>query len=441
MAAVASEIVSIGLAIFLATYIIIASERLHRTIAALFGGCIMSILLILANVEMHDGTDASFPSIIEYVSWQTVLFVAGMMIIVSIAGRSGVFQFIALKLVKLTRGEPFILFFMFLALTFVISFVLDTITTMLVIAPLTIEIYQALEYDARPVLISEALAANFGSVGSLVGSVPNIVIGETSQLTFLDYLIYLGPLAVLFFLSSVPVFYLLNRKQFDKEQRAGIEGILLIDESSVIDDRRMFWVSIFVLVGVLTGFLFSQFTPLDPSIIALTGATLLLAFSGGTPEKSFEDIEWSMVFFLVGLFILIGGIEILGILDDLADWGKPFFDKDPVVGIGISIWFSAILSAVIDNIPVSAALVAIVSKMEITGIQGKFIYFGLIVGANVGGNCLPIGSPANILAMSLSERLDKRITFFQFMKVGALMGVIHLIIATIYLGVLYILIT
>ncbi|MHA2500046.1 MAG: SLC13 family permease [Candidatus Hodarchaeales archaeon] len=436
----AAEIVAIGLGIFLATYLIISFEKLHRTIAALLGGCILSLLLIFAHIEMEDGSEATFPDIIaNYVSWSTVLFVAGMMIIVSIAGRSGVFQFVALELVKITRGEPRTLFFMFISLTFVISFILDTITTMLVIAPLTIEIYNALEYDSRPVLISEALTSNFASVGSLVGSVPNIVIGENSGLSFVDYLVFLGPLAMLFFLSSLPIFYWLNRKQFAEEQRAGIDGILLIDSSSVIEDRRMFWMSIFTLAGVLIGFLLGQVTPLDPSVVALTGASLLLAFSGGTPEKSFEDIEWNMVFFLVGLFVLIGGIEILGILDDVAEWSKPFLEDDPVVGIALTIWFSGVLSAVIDNIPVSAALVAIMSKTDIGGTHGKFLYCGLIVGANVGGSMLPIGSPANILAISLSERSGKRISFYEFMKVGALMAVLHLLIATIYLGLLYIL--
>ncbi|MFQ5980373.1 MAG: SLC13 family permease [Candidatus Heimdallarchaeota archaeon] len=433
---VADSVIAVGIGIFLATYLIIAFEKLHRTIAALLGGCIMSLLLILAQVEVL-GEEVTFPDIINHVSWSTVLFVTGMMVIVSIAGRSGVFQFVALELVKFTKGEPITLFFMFITLTFFMSFILDTITTMLVIAPLTIEIYNALEYDSRPVLISEALASNYGSVGSLVGSVPNIVIGETSGLSFLDYLIFLGPLAFLFFLSSLPVFYLLNRKQFAQEQRTGIEGILLIDSSSVIEDHRMFFASIVTLIAVLIGFILGQFTPLDPSVVALTGAALLLAVSGGTPEQTFEDVEWNMVFFLVGLFILIGGIEILGILDSLADAGEPFFEEDAIIGIGLAVWFSAILSAVVDNIPVSAALVAVFAKMTIEEKQQKFIYFSLVVGTNVGGNMLPIGSPANILAMSLSERSKNRITFFQFMKVGALMALIHLVIATVYLTVLY----
>jgi len=200
----------------------------------------------------------------------------------------------------------------------------------------------------------------------------------------------------------------------------------------------MFWASILTLIGVFLGFLLGQATSLDPSIVALTGASFLLAFSGGTPERSFEDTDWSMIFFLVGLFIMIGGIEILGILDRIAEWVRPLLEEDPIVGIGLTIWFSALLSAVVDNIPVSAALVAIMSKMEISGMEGKFLYFGLIIGANVGGNMLPIGSPANILAMSLSDRYGKRITFFQFMKVGALLAFLHLVIATIYLAVLFI---
>jgi Na+/H+ antiporter NhaD/arsenite permease-like protein len=431
----AAEIIAVALGIFLATYLIIMLEKLHRAIAALLGAALMCLL------RAQDGSAISFTYIItRYISWSTVFLVIGMMIIVSIAGRSGVFQFIALKLVKVTKGDPQTLFFMLLVLTFAISFALDTITTMLVIAPLTIEVYKALEYDYRGILIGEALAADFSSIGSLVGSIENIIIGEQANLTFLDFFLNLQPLAFLFLIFSVPVFYVLNRDQFKREQRVGIEGILLIDESSVIEDQRMFLSSSITMITVLLGFLLCQFTPLEPAIVALTGASFLLAFSGDAPERTFHDIEWNVIFFLTGIFILIGGLEILGIIDEIAETIQPTLKEYPLLGIAIVIWFSALLSAIVDNIPVTATLAAIFAKMEIRGIHGKFLYLALIVGVNVGGNLSPIGSPANVIALSLSEREKKRITISQFMKTGVLISTIHLIIGTLYLWLLYLLV-
>ena len=400
-----NEIVIVALAIFLGSYLIMIFERLHRAVAALLGATLMSLLLILMRVETHDGSETTFTHLITYhISWPTVFLIIGMMIIVSIAGRSGVLQFVALKLVKVTKGDPLILFFMFLVLTFIISFVLDTITTILVVAPITIEVYKALEYDYGPVLISEAIAADFSSVGSLVGSIENMIIGEQTGLTFLDFFFHLQPLAFLFLVSSFPVFYLLNRKQFQLDNRVGVEGILMIDESSVIENRRMFWTSILTILGVFIGFILGPITPLDPAIVAIAGATFLLAFSGAVPEKTFKEVEWNVIFFLVGLFILIGGLEILEVLDKAAEVIKPVIEEDPLIGIAVVLWSSAILSGVIDNIPVSATLVAILIKTETGGIYGKFLLFALIAGTNVGGNFSPIGSPANVVAISLSER-------------------------------------
>ncbi len=438
----AQEIMTAALGIFIATYLLIAFERLHRVIAALLGAILMSFLLIMAEVETHDENKITFTHLISnYIHWSTLIFIIGMMIIVSIAGRSGVFQYLALRLVKITNGDPIKLFFMFLGLTFTISFVLDTITTMLVVAPLTIEVYKALEYDYKSILITEALAADFSSVGSLVGSIENIIIGQQTNLTFLDFFFYLQPLAFLFLLSVIPVFYLLNRTQFQRDDRIGIEGVYLIEASTVIEDKKMFWGSILTILIVLLGFILSQITALEPALVALAGATFLLAFSGEPTEKTFNDIEWNVIFFLIGLFTLIGGLEILGVIESLADNTKPVLEDEPLIGIIVILWSSALLSGAIDNIPVSATLVIILKEMGIGGLYGKFLYFSLISGVNVGGNILPIASPANIVALTLAEKDKNRITFYQFTKIGILISSLHLVIASIYLCLLYLILT
>ncbi|MHA1542138.1 MAG: SLC13 family permease, partial [Candidatus Hodarchaeales archaeon] len=230
----------LGLIIFVATYILISSEKLHRPISALLGASVISILLIISGMEYPEGSGhaVEFHTIVSRVEWNTILFITAMMIITIIASNSGLFQYISIMIVRLTKGNPRTLLFSLSLLTFIISFVFDVITTMLIIAPLTVEIYRILEFDFRPMLIIEAITANFASTSSLVGSIPNIVIAEKSNASFLDFLLVMGPLSVVLFLTALPIFYLFARSSFKPPSEYLVKEIFLLDPNILVEDRR-----------------------------------------------------------------------------------------------------------------------------------------------------------------------------------------------------------
>ena len=423
----------LGLIIFVATYILISSEKLHRPISALLGASVISILLIISEVEYPEGHAVDFHTIVSRVEWNTILFITAMMIITIIASNSGLFQYISIMIVRLTKGNPRTLLFSLSLLTFIISFVFDVITTMLIIAPLTVEIYRILEFDFRPMLIIEAITANFASTSSLVGSIPNIVIAEKSNASFLDFLLVMGPLSIVLFLTALPIFYLFARSSFKPPSEYLVKEIFLLDPNILVEDRRTFYVAIIGLIALVLGFIFGSAINLKAAEIALLIAASLLLFSGMHPKEVFKDIEWISIYFIMGLFILVGSIEILGLLTILGEILTPILELPIIISIPFITFGIGVISAVVDNIPISAALAPVFFDLEIAGVVGALQWWALVIAVNLGGYILPIGSPANILAINLSNREGSPISFMLFLKIGALLGFLHILIGPIWL--------
>ena len=428
----------IGLVIFIGAYILISTEKLHRPISALLGASIISILLIVTQWK-YEGQVTTFHTIVSRVEWNTVLFITAMMIITIISSRSGLFQYISIIIVRLTKGNPKTLLFSLTLLTFIISFVFDVITTMLIIAPLTIEIYKILEFDFRPTLIMEAITANFASISSLVGSIPNIVIADKfvladkSGVKFIDFLVVMGPLSLILLVTALPFYYLTAKHTFSDPPAFLVKEINLLDPNILVEDKRTFYVSIIGLILLVIGFIFGGFLYLKAAEIALLIAAGLLLFSGIHPKEIFRDVEWISVYFIIGLFILVGSIEILGLLDLLGDLLTPFMELPLIFSIPFISFGIGSISAVVDNIPISAALAPIFTDLQGAGVIGPIQWWALVIAVNLGGYILPIGSPANILAINLSNQEGSTITFMEFFKIGAVLGFFHLLIGTIYL--------
>jgi len=315
----------IGLLIFIGTYILISSEKLHRPISALLGASVLSILLIITEWQF-EGHTVEFHTIVSTVEWNTIIFITAMMIITIISSKSGLFQYISILIVRFTSGNPRTLLLSLSLLTFIISFVFDVITTMLIIAPLTVEIYKILEFDFRPTLIIEAITANFASISSLVGSIPNIVLAEKSGASFLDFVIVMGPLSIILFVTALPVYYLFARNSFIDPPKILVEEIFLLDPNILVEDRRTFYVVIVGLIILVLGFIFGSVIHLKAAEIALLIAASLLLFSGMHPKEVFEDVEWISIYFIMGLFILVGSIDILGLLTELGKILTPFLE-------------------------------------------------------------------------------------------------------------------
>jgi Na+/H+ antiporter NhaD/arsenite permease-like protein len=425
----------LGIAIFLGTYILISTEKLHRPISALLGAGILSILLIVTQWE-YEGHPTEFETIISLVEWHTLLFITAMMIITIISSRSGLFQYLSILIVRFTKGNPRTLLLSLTLMTFIISFVFDVITTMLIVAPLTVEIYKILDFDFRPMLTIEAITANFASISSLVGSIPNIVLADKSGATFTDFVIVMGPLSLILLVVALPIYLLFARSKFQDPSPDLVEQIFHLEPNMLVENRRTFIAVIFGLLILVLGFIFGSLIHLKAAEIALVVAAGLLLFSGMHPKDIFRDIEWISIYFILGLFVLIGSIEILGILELLAEFLTPFFELDlifslPLISFGIG-W----ISAVVDNIPVSAALAPVFADLEVVGAVNEIKWWALVIAVNLGGYILPIGSPANILAINLSNREGAPISFLEFFKIGGLLGLLHLFIGTVYLIIL-----
>lgn len=424
----------LGLAVFILTYILISSEKLHRPVSALLGASVISLLLITSNWQ-YEGHEVEFHTILSRVEWNTIIFITAMMIITIISSRSGLFQYISIIIVRFTKGDPKTLLMSLSMLTFVISLVFDVITTMLIIAPLTVEIYKILEFDFRPMLIVEALTANFASIPSLVGSIPNIVLADKSGASFIDFIIMMGPLSLLLMVSALPFFYLTSRKEFQKPSQTLVNDINRLDPNILVEDKRTFYVVIIGLMVLVAGFIFGGFLELKAAEIALFIAAGLLLFSGMHPKEIFEDVEWISIYFIIGLFILVGSIEILGILTILGEILTPFLELPLLFSLPFITFGIGMISAIVDNIPISAALAPVFSDLyaQEPPIIGNIHWWALVIAVNLGGSILPIGSPANILAINLSNREGSTITFTQFLKIGAPLGFFHLLIGTSYL--------
>ncbi|MFX0122982.1 MAG: SLC13 family permease [Candidatus Hodarchaeota archaeon] len=423
----------IGLIIFIGTYILISSEKLHRPISALLGASVISILLIVTEWEYEPNHVTTFHTIVSRVEWNTLLFITAMMIITIISSRSGLFQYISIIIVRLTKGNPKTLLLSLSMLTFIISFVFDVITTMLIIAPLTVEIYKILEFDFRPTLIVEAITANFASISSLVGSIPNIVLADKSGATFIDFVLVMGPLSLILLVTALPIYYLAARSTFVDPPASLVKEIFLLDPNILVEDKRTFYVSIIGLIVLVMGFIFGNAINLKAAEIALLIAAGLLLFSGMHPKEIFRDVEWISVYFIIGLFLLVGSIEILGLLELLGELLTPFMEQPLIISLPFISFGIGFISAVVDNIPISAALAPVFFDLQSAGVIGPIQWWTLVIAVNLGGYILPIGSPANILAINLSNQEGATITFMDFLKVGAILGFLHLLIGTIYL--------
>ncbi|MFX1515303.1 MAG: SLC13 family permease [Promethearchaeota archaeon] len=422
----------IGLVIFIGTYILITSEKLHRPISALLGASIISILLIVTQWE-YEGQATNFHTIVSRVEWNTLLFITAMMIITIISSRSGLFQYISIIIVRFTKGNPKTLLLSLSLLTFIISFVFDVITTMLIIAPLTVEIYKILEFDFRPTLIVEAITANFASIPSLVGSIPNIVLADKSGASFTDFLVVMGPLSLMLLATALPIYYITARKTFIEPPVSLVKEIFLLDPNILVEDKRTFYVVIIGLIILVIGFIFGGMVHLKAAEIALLIAAGLLLFSGMHPKDIFRDVEWISVYFIIGLFVLVGSIEILGLLEILGEILTPFLELPLILSLPFISFGIGFTSAVVDNIPISAALAPVFADLQGAEVIGPIEWWALVIAVNLGGYILPIGSPANILAINLSNREGSIITFVEFLKVGAILGLLHLLIGTVYL--------
>lgn len=412
-------------AIFVIAYALIAVEPFDRTLIALLGGL---AVVVLGIIDQHEAFAA--------IDLNVIFLLAGMMVIAAILARTGLFDWVAVRSVRLARGRPMPLLLILATVTAVLSAFLDNVTTVVLTVPVTISIARRLGVTPVPYLISGILASNIGGTATLIGDPPNILIGSAAGLDFVDFLVNLAPVTVVIYGAFVVIAFFLWRSDLEapsERREAAVEAT----ERATITDRPLLVRAGVVSALVLVGFLFHQALGLEAATIALLGATVLMLVGRIDPHDALREVEWRTLFFFVGLFILVEGVVQVGIIAGVADWLAGQTAGDPTLASLALLWFSGGASAIVDNIPYTATAIPVVERLVETGLPADPLWWSLALGACLGGNLTLVGAAANVVVANQAARAGHPIGFFEFMRYGLVVTVVSLLIATVYVWARY----
>lgn len=413
----------VAVAVFLIVILLIITERVHRTAAAMAG----AMVLILTGVMSADKA-------LSYIDFNTIGVLVGMMIFVAIVRRSGMFEYIAVRAAKAVHGDPWKIMVAFTLITAVLSAILDNVTTVLLVGPMSIAIARMLKIDPVPFLMGQILASNVGGTATLIGDPPNIMIGSAAHLSFMDFLENTG-FAVLFILV---VLILLMKIVYEKKIELGTVdtgAIEKLDPSKSITNRALMKKGIIVLICVIVGFMFHDKLGIESSVIALTAAAVMLIIGREDVNEAIQDVEWTTILFFMSLFVVVGGLTETGIIKELASKIINATDGHPMVTMLVLLWASALLSSILDNIPFVATLIPLILAMQADGIDVTSFWWAISLGACLGGNGTMIGASANVVLSDISTKHGYPITFKSYLKVGMPFMLLSIVISTVFLVV------
>ncbi|MEU7821534.1 ArsB/NhaD family transporter [Catellatospora sp. NPDC049133] len=417
----------LAVAVFAVAYVFIATEWVHRVSAALGGAVVM--LLIGATDAEH-----AFFSPESGIDWNVIMLLIGMMLIVAVLRRTGLFEFVAIWAVKRARGRPYPVMVLLVVLTAVASAGLDNVTTVLLVAPVTLFVCDRLGLPAAPFLIAEVMASNIGGTATLIGDPPNIIIASRSGLTFNDFLNVLAPVVVILLIVFLGLCRWLFRDAF-RSDSAKVAAVMAMRERDAIRNPRLLAVSLVFLAAVLAAFMLHTVLHLEPAVVAIVGGLLLLAASRLDPDEIARDVEWHTLIFFAGLFVMVGALVNTGVIDTVSAAAVDAVEGRLWGATMLLLWASAALSAIVDNIPYVATMSPIVADLvKADGTpQGNVLWWALALGADLGGNATAIGASANVVVLGIAERAGKPISFWQFTKYGLIVTVITVAICVPYL--------
>lgn len=409
--------------IFLFTYALIVSEKIHRTVSALLGGVAMILFVVPQEKAFHA------------IDWNVIFLLAGMMIIANIIKETGLFQWIAFQAVRFGKGDPFRVLVILSLITAVTSALLDNVTIVVLVAPVTLFVASSLRISPVPFLIAEILASNIGGMATLVGDPPNILIGSAAHIDFVQFVLNMGPISVLILLIFlVGARFLFQKDLAIKEQSPA--NLTRLDANALITDPTLLRKSLIIMLGVIIGFLLHGALHLEPATIALTGATLLLLWSKTDPHHALRDIEWTTLFFFFGLFITVEAVVEVGIIEMVADAALQLTGGNVSLTSIFLIWLSAIASGIIDNIPYTATMIPLVKSLG-QAMSTDPLWWSLALGACLGGNLTLVGAAANVVVASLAEKSGHPISFRHFFRYGAIVTIGSLVMASGYVWIRY----
>lgn len=419
-----------AIGIFLVIYALIISEKVHRTIVAMIGGLLM-VTLGIVNQE----------TALHHIDFNTLGLLIGMMIIVSITADTGLFKFIAVWAAKKSKGNPVRILIALALITAIGSAFLDNVTTVLLMVPVTFSITRQLRVPPIPYLITQIIASNVGGTATLIGDPPNIMIGSAvKELTFMAFINNLAPIATLVMIIYIPIFVLLFRKQIQTTPEL-TKSIMDLDEKELITDHKLLRKCLIVLGLTILGFFLHQALHLESATVALVGAFLLLLLTGEhMMEEAFTKIEWTTIFFFVGLFVLVSGLIETGVIAKLAAQAIELTNGNVVATSLLILWLSAIASAFLDNIPFVATMIPMIQEMGNMGVSNlEPLWWSLALGACLGGNGSLIGASANLIVAGMSAKEGYPIKFVQFLKYGFPLMLLSIILSSFYVYFRYLL--
>jgi Na+/H+ antiporter NhaD/arsenite permease-like protein len=420
-----------AIAIFAVAFGLIASEKVHRVAVVLGAAGLMTVLGLIPGSDVFYSPHAG-------IDWDVVFLLLGMMIIVGVLKQTGVFEFLGVWAAKASRGRPYRLLVLLMLITAVASPFVDNVTTVMLVAPVTIAVCRMLGFQPAPYLIAEVLAANIGGAATLVGDPPNIIIGSRANLSYNDFLVHMLPITVIVFVAFVLLARVLFRSAF-----ASGPGIALppdLDARSKITDMGLLWRSLVILALVTIAFTLHAVIHVEPAIVALLGAGAMVLVAKQPMSNVLREVEWTTLVFFMGLFVMVGGLVDTGVIETVGAWAADWIDGDMLLASTVLIFGSALLGAFFDNIPYVTAMSPVVEDIVAAasgdpGVQA--VWWAFALGADFGGNGTAIAASANIVVLAIAAREGERISFWRFTKYGIVTTLMSVGLAWVYVWFRY----
>ena len=413
------EIISI--LVFLGVMVLITTGKIDSTLSALIGAAVILLTKVL-----------SFDEAIKYVDFDTIGVLVGMMLFVAVLKQSGMFEYIAIKAAKKVNADPWKIMIIFVIITAVLSSCLDNVTTVLLVGPMTIAIARMLEVNPVPYLLMLIFSSNVGGTATLIGDPPNIMIGSAAGLSFMDFMMNTGLAVVLVIAVQIIMMKFLYKKSTVATEEARAK-VMALDENKSITDARLMKIGIVLIGLIIIGFLAHDKLGVQPAVIALSAATIIMLLSGKKAEHVIEEVEWSTILFFIALFVIVGGMEKTGVISDISKGIISFTEGHEIITILVILWASALVSSVLNNIPFVAAMIPLIISMKNQGMDVELLWWALSLGACLGGNGTLIGASANVVLSDISNKHGYPITFASYLKVGFPFMILSILVSTIVL--------
>ena len=415
----------IAILVFVVVIGLIISEKVNSAAAALAGAM---VLVITGVMSAHKA--------LSYIDFNTIGLLVGMMVLVAIIRQSGLFEYVAIKAAKMVHGDPWKIMIAFILLTAILSGILDNVTTVLLVGPMTIAIAKMLEINPVPFLMTQILASNAGGTATLIGDPPNIMIGSAANLSFMDFLKNTGIAVVLVIIFMIVMMRFVYKKEIEVE---GLDTskIMNLDPDKSITDKPLLIKGVVVIVLVILGFIFHDQIGMETSVIALTAAAVMLIIGGVNVDNAIQDVEWTTIAFFMALFVVVGGLTETGVIKQVAAVIIERTAGHPVMMMLILLWASALLSSFLNNIPFIATLIPLILALKADGMDAEPLWWAISLGACLGGNGTMIGASANVVLSDISTKHGYPITFKSYLRVGMPFMLGSVFISMVFLLVKY----